>query len=48
MVELFGVFGAEMAMSFRSFGVGPKVGNSGQFRIAQVGFGGCLRVVLFA
>ena len=37
MVGVFGMFGAEMAMSFRSFGVGPKVGIFGQFRTAQVG-----------
>ena len=45
---MVGVFGAEMAMSFRSSGVGLKAGNSGQFRTAQVGFGGFLWVVLFA
>ena len=45
---MVGVFGAEMAVSFRSSGVGLKVGNSGQFWTAQAGFGGCLRVVLFA
>ena len=37
-----------MAVSFRYSGVGLKAGNSGQFRTAWVGFGGCLRVVLFA
>ena len=48
MVGLFGVFGVEMAVSFRSPGVGLKAGNSGQFWTAQAGFGGCIRVVLFA
>ena len=42
------MFGAEMAVSFRSSRVGLKAGNSGQFRTAQAGFVGCLRVVLFA
>ena len=42
------MFEAEMALSFWSSGVGLKDGNSGQFRTAQAGFGGCLRVVLFA
>ena len=32
------VFRAEMAVSFRSSGVGLKVGIFGQFRTAQVGF----------
>ena len=34
---MVGVFGAEMAMSFRSSGVGLKAGIFGQFWIAQVG-----------
>ena len=42
------MFGAEMAVSFRSSGVELKAGNSRQFRTARAGFGGCLRVVLFA
>ena len=45
---MVGVFGAEMAMSFRSSEVGLKAGNSGLFQTAQAGFGGCLQVVLFA
>ena len=48
MVGLFGVFESEMAVSFRFSGVGPKAGNFGQLQTAQAGFGGCLRVVLFA
>ena len=34
---MVGVFGAEMVMSFRFSGEGPKVGVFGQFRTAQVG-----------
>ena len=37
MVGVFGVFRAEMAVSFRSSGVGSKAGIFGQFRTAQVG-----------
>ena len=45
------MFGAKMAVSFRSSGVGSKVGIFGQFQIAQVGletaFGwSCLCVVM--
>ena len=36
---MVGVFGAEMAVSFRSSG--PNAGNFGQFRIAHVLFGNC-------
>ena len=45
---MVGVFGAEMAVSFRSSGVGLKVENFGQFRTVHAGFRGYLRVVLFA
>ena len=45
---MVGVFRVEIAVSFRSSEVGMKAGNSGQFRTAQAGFGGYLRVVLFA
>ena len=34
---MVGVFGAEMDVSFRSFGVGLKAGIFGQFRTAKVG-----------
>ena len=34
---MVGVFGAKMAVSFRSFGVGLKAGIFGQFRTTQVG-----------
>ena len=34
---MVGVFGAEMAVSFRSSRVGLKAGIFGQFRTAQVG-----------
>ena len=34
---MVGVFRAEMAVSFRSSGVGLKAGIFGQFRTAQVG-----------
>ena len=43
---MVGLFGAEMALSFWFSEVGPKAGNSGQFRTAQAEFGGCLRVML--
>ena len=33
---MVGVFGAEMAVSFRSSGVGLKAGIFGQFRTVQV------------
>ena len=33
--------GPEMAESFRSSGVGPNVGNFGQFRIAHIPFRNC-------
>ena len=35
---MVGVFGAEMAVSFRSSGVGPKAGIFGQFWAAQALF----------
>ena len=35
--NLVGVFGVEMAVSFRSFRVGPNAGIFGQFQTAQVG-----------
>ena len=38
-----GVFGAEMAVSFRSSGVGTNAGNFGQFRTTQVGLETALR-----
>ena len=37
MVEVFGMFGVEMAVSFRSSGVGPKAGIFGQFQTTHVG-----------
>ena len=37
MQIVVGVFGAEMAVSFRSSRVGSNVGIFGQFRTAQVG-----------
>ena len=37
MQIVVGVFGAEMTVSFRSFGVGSNVGIFGQFRTTQVG-----------
>ena len=37
MQIMVGVFGAEIAVSFQSSGVGPNARIFGKFRIAQVG-----------
>ena len=44
LLIVVGVFGAEMAVSFRSSGEGPNAGIFGQFQTAHILFGDCKTV----